>query len=201
MSVARFIADQRAKYQVPHAITCVLLGVSVSWFYKWIARAGNTDGLHTDTDRRRAQLDATVATAFAATRGLPGSPRLVADLRDLGWEVSEKSVADSMRRQGLVARRIKRRHGLTKQDGTAPKFPDLVKRDFTASAPNLKWVGDMTEIPYLVRAEAVPGHGDRPLQPPTAGSGDGPAPGCRVGVRADQDGRDRPGWPPGHLGR
>ncbi|BBY60949.1 hypothetical protein MSAR_40850 [Mycolicibacterium sarraceniae] len=46
-----------------------------------------------------------------------------------------------------MARRIKRRNGLTKQDKTAPKFPDLVKRDFTAAAPNLKWVGDMTEIP------------------------------------------------------
>ncbi len=149
MSVARFIADQRTKYQVPHVITCVLAGVSVSWFYKWIARAGNTDGLHTDTDRRRAAVDAAVATAFAAARGLHGSPRLIDDLRDLGWEVSEKTVADSMRRQGLVARRIRRRNGLTKQDGTAPKFPDLVKRDFTAGAPNLKWVGDMTEIPTL----------------------------------------------------
>ncbi|BBY58511.1 hypothetical protein MSAR_16470 [Mycolicibacterium sarraceniae] len=147
MSVARFIADQRTKYRVPHAFTCVLLGVSVSWFYKWIARAGNADGLHTDTDRCRARLDAAVASAFTAARGLHGSPRLIADLRDLGWEVSEKTVADSMRRQGLVARRIKRRNGLTNQDKTAPKFPDLVKRDFTAAAPNLKWVGDMTEIP------------------------------------------------------
>jgi hypothetical protein len=142
VSVARFIADQRTKYQVPHVVTCVLLGVSVSWFYKWIARAGSTDGLHTDTDRRRAAVDAAVATAFAAARGLHGSPRLIDDLRDLGWEVSEKTVADSMRRQGLVARRIRRRNGLTKQDRTAPKFPDLVKRDFTAGAPNLKWVGD-----------------------------------------------------------
>src|SRR3954453_18285644 len=52
-----------------------------------------------------------------------------------------------MRRQGLVARRIKRRNGLTRQDKTAPKFPDLLKRDFTADRPNAKWVGDMTEIP------------------------------------------------------
>jgi len=147
VSVARFIADQRAKHRVPHTITCVLLGVSVSWFYKWITRADTTDGLHTDTDRRRAQLDTAVAAAFKAAKGLHGSPRLIADLRDLGWEVSEKTVADSMRRQGLVARRIKRRNGLTKQDKTAPKFPDLVKRDFTAVAPNRKWVGDMTEIP------------------------------------------------------
>ena len=147
MSVARFIADQRTKYRVPHTITCLLLGVSESWFYKWITRAGDPDGPHTDTDRRRVQLDAAVATAFTAAKGLHGSPRLIADLRDLGWEVSEKTVADSMRRQGLVARRIKRRNGLTKQDRSAPKFPDLVKRDFTAVAPNCKWVGDMTEIP------------------------------------------------------
>ena len=31
-----------------------------------------------------------------------------------------------MRRQGLVARRIQRRNGLTKQDKTAAKFPDLL---------------------------------------------------------------------------
>lgn len=147
MSVARFIADQRAKYRVPHEVTCRLLQVSASWFYKWVARAADPDGPHTDTQRRRMQLDVAVAAAFEAARGLHGSPRLVDDLRDDGWVVSEKTVADSMRRQGLVARRIKRRNGLTKQDKTAPKFPDLVKRDFTAAAPNRKWVGDMTEIP------------------------------------------------------
>lgn len=147
MSVARFIADQRTKYRVPHSVTCILLGVSISWFYKWIHRCGDLAGLHTDTDRRRAELDAAVAKAFTVARGLHGSPRLVTDLRDLGWQVSEKTVADSMRRQGLVARKIRRRRGLTKQDKTAPKFPDLLKRNFTADTPNQKWVGDMTEIP------------------------------------------------------
>lgn len=49
-------------------VPCVLLGVSVSWFDKWIARAGNADGLHTDTDRHRAQPDAAVATAFTAAK-------------------------------------------------------------------------------------------------------------------------------------
>src|SRR4029078_9673539 len=130
------MADQRAKHRVPHTITCVLLGVSVSWFYKWITRADTTDGLHTDTDRRRAQLDTAVAAAFRAARGVHGSPRLIADLRDLGWQVSKKTVADSMRRQGLVARRIKRRKGLTKQDKAAPTFADLVKRELTAAPTN-----------------------------------------------------------------
>ena len=130
MSVARFIADQRAKYRVPHSFTCLLLGVSLSWFYTWITRADDPGGVHTDSDRRRAEPDVAVAEAFVTARGLHGSPRLIADLRDLGWEVSEKTVADSMRRQGLVARRIKRRNGLTRQDKTAPKFPDLNHPDF-----------------------------------------------------------------------
>jgi len=38
VSVARFIADQRTMHRVPHAVTCVILGVSESWFYKWVHR-------------------------------------------------------------------------------------------------------------------------------------------------------------------
>ena len=146
MSVARFIADQKTFWRVPVAVCCALLGVSVSWFYKWWPRT-QAGGPPTKRARRRAEVDAAVKTAFTAARGLHGSPRLVHDLRDAGLTVSEKTVADSMRRQQLVARRIRRRNGLTKQDKTAPKFPDLLKRDFTAAAPNCRWVGDMTEIP------------------------------------------------------
>ena len=141
MSVARFIADQRTLYRVPVAFCCALLGVSVSWFYKWASRQP------TKTARRRAKVDAAVATEFTARRGLHGSPRLFVDLREQGWMVSERTVADSMRRQGLVARKRKRRNGLTRQDKTKAKFPDLLRRDFTASAVNTRWVGDITEIP------------------------------------------------------
>ncbi|WP_454293849.1 IS3 family transposase [Salana multivorans] len=152
MSVARFIADQRTRYRVPHTVTCLLLGVSLAWFYKWRDRAlgpAAASGLFTIMDRRRDTIDRAVAVMFAKKRGLHGSPRLHADLVDDGWTVSEKTVADSMRRQGLVARRIKRRNGLTRQDKTAPKFPDLVKRNFTAQRRDAKWVGDMTEIPTV----------------------------------------------------
>ena len=150
MSVARFIADQRTLHRVPHTLTCALLEVSESWFYKWVARAsapGAVTGLHTTRDRRRDTIDRAVRVAFTKARGLHGSPRLLHDLRDDGWRVSEKTVADSMRRQGLVARRNRRRSGLTRQDKTAPKFPDLLRRDFSADRPNVRWVGDMTEIP------------------------------------------------------
>ena len=146
MSVARFIADQRTGYRVPHTLTCALLGVSLSWFYKWLIRATPEAEVLPSVARRR-EVDTAVGAAFTAARGLHGSPRLLLDLREAGWTVSEKTVADSMRRQGFVARKVRRRNGLTRQDKTAPKFPDLLKRDFTAQRPNLRWVGDMTEIP------------------------------------------------------
>jgi len=141
VSVARFIADQRTFYRVPHALTCAILGVSVSWFYKWLHREP------TDRERRRSELDTRVAELFIASKRTYGSPRIHADLLDEGWKISVNTVAESMRRQGLQGRKPKRSKGLTRPDKKAPKFPDLLRRDFSAPAPNLKWCGDITDIP------------------------------------------------------
>jgi hypothetical protein len=97
VSVARFVADQRTLHRVPVAFTCALLGLSVSWFYTW------RDRQPTKSQRRREQVDASVAREFAAHRGVHGSPRLYVDLREKGWTVSEKTVADSMRRSVLAS--------------------------------------------------------------------------------------------------
>jgi len=75
---------------------------------------------------------------------LSGPGRLA---QGMPWRVSVNTVADSMRRQGLKGRKVKRNKGLTRQDETAPKFPDLFTRDFTAAAINSRWVGDLPEIP------------------------------------------------------
>ena len=118
-----------------------MLGLSVGWFYKWVKAPV------TGQTRRRRELDGKVAELFAASGRTYGSPRIHRDLLEAGWRVGENTVADSMRRQGMFGRKPKRRRGLTKQDKTAPAFPDLLRRDFSAAAPNVKWCGDMTEIP------------------------------------------------------
>ena len=141
VSVARFIADQRTFYRVPYAVCCAILGLSQSWFYKWLNRPA------TAGQRRRGELDAAVLKMFNASRCSYGSPRVRANLLAAGWMLSVNTVADSMRRQGLQGRKPKHSKGLTRQDRKAPKFPDLLKRDFTAPGPNLKWCGDITEIP------------------------------------------------------
>lgn len=141
MSRAAFIACQKASHGVPYAVACRALGVSQSWFFKWHDRPP------TPAEQRRAEVDQAVAAAFEASKSTYGSPRIHAGLRAGGWRVSEKTVAKSMARQHLAGRVKKRRKGLTRPDKRKRPFGDLVKRDFTAPAPNLKWCGDITEIP------------------------------------------------------
>jgi hypothetical protein len=95
VSVVRCIAEQRATHRVPHIVTCATLGISISWFQKWIDREP------TDRQRRRAALDATVRELFEASRRTYGSPRIHADLVET---VSVNTVADSMCRQGVRGR-------------------------------------------------------------------------------------------------
>jgi transposase InsO family protein len=144
LSLASFIASQRTEYGVPHAVSCRALDVSESWFYKW------RDRKPTARQRRRDELDAKIAEIFGDSGGEPGtygSPRIHAELRELGWRVSKNTVAASMARQGLVARSKRRSRCLTRPDKRAVPFGDLVGRDFSATTPNQKWCGDMTEIP------------------------------------------------------
>jgi putative transposase len=141
LSRAAFIADQKASHRVPYAVTCRALGVSQSWFFKWHDRPPAA------AEQRRAEVDAAVAAVFEASKGTYGSPRIHAGLVAAGWRISEKTVAKSMARQGLAGRVRKRRKGLTRPDKRKRPFGDLLNRDFTALAPNLKWCGDITEIP------------------------------------------------------
>ena len=141
MSVAGFISSQRAEHGVPHATACRALGVSESWFYKWHQRPPSR------RQQRRAELDEAVRRVFEASAGTYGSPRITAELKATGWRVGENTVAASMAAQQLVARPKRRRRSLTRADKTARRAPDLVGRDCTAPAPNVKWCGDLTEIP------------------------------------------------------
>ncbi len=142
MSVARLIAANRTQLGVPHATSCRLVGVSESWFYKWRDRSP------TLTELRRRDRDKAVLAAFVASDGTYGSPRVADELRDDGWATSTKTVAASMRRQQLSARPKRRtRRALRRPEAAAAPVADLIRRDFSASAPNEKWVGDFKQIP------------------------------------------------------
>lgn len=138
--MAGFIAAQRAEYGVPHAVACRVLGVSQPWFYKW--RYG--DG--SPRRARRRALAMVIAALFARHRGTYGSPRITADLRAMGWRVSENTVAALMAEQRLRARARRRRRSTTRPGKGRWRAPDLVGRDFSAPRVNQRWFGDGTEI-------------------------------------------------------
>ena len=138
--MAALIAAQRDEHQIPHTTACRALGVSRSWFYK------HEDGGLPPRAARRALLAAEVRRLFAAHRGTYGSPRITADLREAGWQVSENTVAAVMAEQGLAARRKKRRKATTRPGRGRWRAPDLVRRDFPAAQVNTRWYGDGTEI-------------------------------------------------------
>ncbi|MGW1077666.1 hypothetical protein [Streptomyces sp. NPDC002537] len=60
--------------------------------------------------------------------------------------MSKNTIAKMMAGLGLAGRVRKQRRSLTRQ-GRRLVAPDLVRRKFTAPAPDVAWCGDMTEIP------------------------------------------------------
>ena len=140
--MAAFIADQREQHGIPHVSACRALGVSAAWFYKW--RHGDPSPRHA----RREQLTTEIRRLFARHRGRYGSPRITADLREAGWRVSENTVAQIMREQGLVARPGRRGKHTTRPGRGRWRAPDLIGRDFgSAGRINRTWYGDGTQIP------------------------------------------------------
>jgi putative transposase len=139
VTVTAFISSCRAEHRIPVRVACRALGVSESWYFKHRGRPP------TPRQSRRRELVAAVRSAFEASGGTYGSPRVTLELRAEGWQVSENTVAKVMAEAGLVARVVRQRRSLTRQ-GKRIAVPDLVNREFTADAPDTVWVGDVTMI-------------------------------------------------------
>lgn len=136
------ISDQRTEYKIPHTVACRALGVSEAWFYKWRRRPSEP----TKREARRRQLEERITYFFRESGDTYGSPRVTLDLWAEGWQVSVNTVAEIMADLGLQGRKPpRRRRSLTRQ-GKRRAAPDLVHRRFDAVAPDVLWVGDMTEI-------------------------------------------------------
>jgi transposase InsO family protein len=119
-----------------------VLQVSRSGYYAWRRRQNKPSPRR----QRRERLDETVKKAFDARKGRSGSPRLVRDLTDAGHPHDRKTIAESMRRQGLRAKAAKKFKATTNSKHNLPVAPNLLQQDFTATGPNQKYVGDITYL-------------------------------------------------------
>jgi putative transposase len=132
------VSDHQADY--PIATMCRLLGVSSSGYHAWVKRQPSQRS-ETDT-----ALIAEIRAAHAASRGTYGAPRIHAELAAKGTRIGRKRVARLMTQAGLAGV-SRRRFATTTIRGDGRQAPDLVERNFTAAAPDLLWVADITYIP------------------------------------------------------
>ncbi len=141
MSRFEFVDDHRDAFGVKRL--CRILKVSRSGFYRWI-KAGPARA-------ERAAADAALAEEIRQIHGefdgTYGSPRVTAELRARGHTVNHKRVARVMRRFGIVGLHLRKKVRTTVPEPSQQKVPDLIRRDFTASTPNRRYVGDITYLP------------------------------------------------------
>jgi transposase InsO family protein len=133
-----WIAAEKAGFTISEL--CRALAVSPSGYYAWCRRP---ESAHRRRDR---QLRVLVRASFEASKRRYGSPRIHRDLLEQRERVSRKRVIRLMQEDGLKARMRKRFTCTTMSDHDQPVAANLLDRQFTADAPNRRWVGDTTEF-------------------------------------------------------
>lgn len=137
----RFIDVEKANHSV--RTLCRVLRVARSAFYAW---------LRGEARSARASRDAVLLVHIRAvhrrSRGTYGSRRVWRQLRHDGFAVGRRRVARLMRLHGLRGLpSVSYRGSTTDSDHEQPVAPNVLERNFTADAPNVAWVGDITYLP------------------------------------------------------
>ncbi|MFE4717477.1 IS3 family transposase [Streptomyces sp. NPDC056728] len=137
----QFVDDHRDTYEVKRL--CQVLDVNRSSYYKWLA------GAEARAARQREDriLAEEIREVHGESGGAYGSPRVTAELREKGRRVNEKRIARIMRTFSITGIRLRRRVRTTVPDPAASPVPDLFQRDFIATEPGRKYMGDITYLP------------------------------------------------------
>jgi len=138
MRLFKLIDAERANF--PVYVLCKILGVSKSGYYGWKGRPPSK------RNRENDALTEKVRQIHERSRETYGSPRVHAELRELGVRCSRKRVERLMRKAGLQGCMRGRRKGTTRRGKRSAAAEDLVKRDFAATQVDRIWVADITYV-------------------------------------------------------
>ena len=121
-----------------------LLNVARSGYYDWAQRRAAGPSA---AQQRRASLTAKIIAFHEESDRVYGSPRILADLREAGEQVSAKTVAKLMRTSGIVGISPRKFVPTTTIAGPDPQLvPDLVGRRFDPGQLNKVWTSDITYL-------------------------------------------------------
>ncbi|MCA5921961.1 IS3 family transposase [Pectobacterium brasiliense] len=131
-----FIEKHQAEFSIK--AMCRVLRVARSGWYVWRCRR------HQVNSRQQFRLtcDEAVRKAFAEAKQRYGAPRLADELP----EYNIKTIAASLRRQGLRAKASRKFSPVSYREHGLPVSENLLKQNFIASGPNQKWAGDITYL-------------------------------------------------------
>ena len=120
---------------------CRVLKISSSGFYAWRARGPS------EKQQRREQLTEQIRVIHAASNAVYGSPKIFRALKKLGTHCNVKTVAKCMKTAGICSKTTKKHRVCTTDSNHAlPIAENILNRDFTATKPGEKYVGDITYI-------------------------------------------------------
>ncbi|MFJ1656911.1 IS3 family transposase [Streptomyces sp. NPDC088337] len=119
---------------------CRVLELSPSTYFARKKRPKSARRLHDE------QLMPLIERVHAESGGTYGTRRITRALRRKGVQVARCTVERLMAELGLEGVIRGQRRRTTVPEPSAPRPPDLVDRDFTASRPDQLWVADMTYV-------------------------------------------------------
>lgn len=119
---------------------CKILKVDRTSYYHWI-RAGCV------VNKKDTQLNELIEAIFIQGRNNYGTRRIKDKLQELyGLIVSRKRISNIMKNSNLKVKMKRRYKNTTDSNHNLPIAPNILNRDFYASSPDEKYVGDITYI-------------------------------------------------------
>ena len=137
--MVRYIDEHREEFGVEPI--CTTLQVAPSTYYAAQSRPVSARAA------RDAVMIPILVAIWSANYRVYGAHKLWKAARRAGHDIGRDQVARLMRAANIHGVSRKRRLRTTRSDPSAPRPADLVKRDFTAAAPNELWVTDLTYVP------------------------------------------------------
>ncbi len=119
---------------------CRVFGLSRSGYHAFVKRPQSIRAAE------EVALGTEIETIFTEKKKRYGAVRITRELGKKGRRISKKRTARIMRQRGLRASRPRKRVQTTNSKHSEPIAENLLQQDFTASAPDQKWAGDITYV-------------------------------------------------------